>query len=178
MSTERTVPPAPARGPSLRAGVAVVVVALAVAAFAGYTAGRRAGAVHEVMSASPAEAARIAFVREAPCDQGRCQTLWIGTPREDAEQVAALEGGAERCEEIAWAADGFRVGFVINGYRLRIFDGQSRKQVGQVDLLTPSGSPSARIARGVTFSQNGAAVTFDDCPRTHSGCRSGLMAVR
>jgi hypothetical protein len=30
----------------------------------------------------------------------------------------------------------------------------------------------------VTFSQNGAAVTFDDCPRGHSGCKSGLAAVR
>ena len=38
--------------------------------------------------------------------------------------------------------------------------------------------PSSRLARGVTFSQNGAAVTFDDCPRGRSGCKPGLAAVR
>ena len=27
-------------------------------------------------------------------------------------------------------------------------------------------------------SANGTAVTFDDCPRSSSGCKSALMAVR
>jgi hypothetical protein len=35
-----------------------------------------------------------------------------------------------------------------------------------------------RFARGVTFSDNGFAVTFDDCPKGRSGCRSGLAGVR
>jgi hypothetical protein len=47
-----------------------------------------------------------------------------------------------------------------------------------VNLIDPDGIPSSRIVRGVTFSQNGAAVTFDDCPRGRSGCKSGLAAVR
>ena len=85
---------------------------------------------------------------------------------------------AEHCDEIAWAADGFRVGFVINGYQFRIFDGISRKPAGQANLIEPDATPTSRIVRGVTFSQNGAAVTFDECPRTGSGCRSGLMAIR
>jgi hypothetical protein len=166
-----------ARGPSLRFGLAVVAVALAAATWAGYTTGKRAAAVHEIMYDHPAEAARIAFVRESPCATGRCQTLWIGTTREDARQVAALDA-KERCEGLAWAKDGFRVGFVINGYHLRIFDGESGQQVAGVNLFEPTGTPSTRIARGVTFSDNGAAVTFDECPRDHSGCRPGLTAVR
>lgn len=144
---------------------------------AGYVVGGRAHAGHEVMTASPANAARIAFVREAPCRSGTCQLLWIGASRGDAKQVGTL-GNGERCEEIAWAADGFRVGFVVNGYQLRIFDGMTGDAVGQVNLLQPEGTPSARIARGVTFSQNGAAVTFDDCPRSASGCKSSMAAVR
>ena len=68
--------------------------------------------------------------------------------------------------------------FVINGYQLRVFDGVARKPINQVNLIEPDGNPSSRIVRGVTFSQNGASVTFDDCPRGRSGCKSGLIAVR
>ena len=82
--------------------------------------------------------------------------------------------GTEHCDEIAWARDGYRVGFVINGYQLRIFDAETPdSRSGQVNLIEPDGTPPTRIARGVTFSENGAAVTFDDCPRGRSGCKSG-----
>ena len=69
----------------------------------------------------------------------------MGTTRGDAVQVATLAAGSEHCDEIAWAADGFRVGFIINGYQLRIFDGVTRKQVGQVNLIDPDGTPTSRI---------------------------------
>ncbi len=176
MSAQRTVPAS--RAAKARLNVAVLLAFTIAAAAAAYVAGKRAGAVQELMSAAPAEARRMAFVRKQPCTGGWCETMWIGTTRQDAVHVASLAPGAEHCEEIAWARDGFRVGFIINGYQLRIFDGESRKQVGQVNLVEPDGIPSSRIARGVTFSQNGAAVTFDDCPRSRSGCKSGLAAVR
>jgi hypothetical protein len=155
----------------------LLLILLALAALGGYAMGRRA-CDYEVLSAAPAEARKVAFVRERVCDTGRCQTLWIGASRDDASVVSELAGSHEVCEEIAWAADGFRVGFVINGHQLRIFDGEDRTQVGVVDLIEASGTPSSRIARGITFSPTGAAVTFDDCPRSSSGCRSGLVAVR
>jgi hypothetical protein len=158
--------------------LAALVVFVAAAAAAAYFAGMRAGAVQDVLSASPADAVRVAFVRKQPCVGGWCETIWMGKTNDDAIQVASLSAGTEHCDEIAWARDGFRVGFVINGYQLRIFDSGSRTQVGQVNLIEPDGIPSSRIVRGVTFSQNGAAVTFDDCPRGHSGCKSGLAAVR
>lgn len=175
MSAQRTVPPS--RTANVRLKVVALVVAV-VAAVAAYFAGMRAGAVQDVLSASPAEAVRVAFVRKQPCVGGWCETIWMGKTRDEAIQVASLSAGTEHCDEIAWARDGFRVGFVINGYQLRIFDPGSRTQVGQVNLIEPDGIPSSRIVRGVTFSQNGAAVTFDDCPRGHSGCKSGLAAVR
>jgi hypothetical protein len=176
MPAQRTVPPAPTADAMLKA-TALAAVALAAIA-AAYLAGKRAGAVHELMAASPAEARRIAFVRKQPCGPGWCEALWLGTTREDAVQVAALASGAEHCEEIAWAKDGYRVGFVVNGYQLRIFDAENKKEVGRVNLIEPDGTPSSRFVRGVTFSQTGAAVTFDDCPRGRSGCKSGLAAVR
>lgn len=70
------------------------------------------------------------------------------------------------------------MGFLVNGYELRVFDSDPRRPVVQLNLVQPDGVPSSRIARGVTFSDNGTAVTFDDCPRTTSGCRSGLAGIR
>jgi hypothetical protein len=175
MSVERSVPPARSSGAPLKAAVALAVV---IAAAAGYVMGRRAGAVHELLFARPTEAQRVAFVQEEPCAGKTCQTMWLGNSREDAVQVGSLAAATERCEEIAWAKDGLRVGFVINGYQLRIFDGYTRKPVRDVNLIEPDGNPTSRFVRGVTFSQNGAAVTFDDCPRGRSGCKSGLVAVR
>jgi hypothetical protein len=176
MSVERSVPAPRAGGTALRAVVAIVV--LVAAGALGYLAGLRVGAVHELLFARPTEAQRVAFVREEPCADRTCQTLWLGNSRDDAVQVSALTPGTELCEEIAWAKDGLRVGFVINGYQLRIFDGYTRKPVRSVNLIEPDGTPTSRFVRGVTFSETGAAVTFDDCPRGRSGCRSGLAAVR
>jgi hypothetical protein len=161
-------------------GVAIAAAAIGAAAGAGcgYTVGiRTADPVREVMISESPGRDRIAFVREAACGQGRCQTLWLGATREDATEVAAL-GGRERCEAIAWSADGYRMGFLVNGYELRVFDSEPRRQVVQLNLVEPGGIPSARIARGITFSPNGAAVTFDDCPRFTSGCKSGLAGIR
>jgi hypothetical protein len=161
-------------------GVALASAALAAAAglACGYTVGRRAAdPPRDLMSSSAPGGRWLAFVRETACGQGRCQTLWLGTTKDDATEVAAL-GAREQCEAIAWSQDGYRMGFLVNGYELRVFDTEPRRQVAQVNLIEPDGIPSSRIARGITFSANGAAVTFDDCPRWTSGCRSGLAGIR
>ena len=168
--------------PTTRTLVVVAIAAGAIGAAAGagcgYTVAKRAAdPAREVMAAEPPTRDRIAFVREEPCGEGRCQTLWLGRTREDAEQVASL-GARDRCEAIAWSADGYRMGFLVNGYELHVFDAEPRKEVAQVNLVEPVGMPSTRIARGITFSPNGAAVTFDDCPRFTSGCKSGLAGIR
>jgi hypothetical protein len=176
MSVERSVPAPRAGRTSLTAIIAIV--ALVAAGAIGYLTGLRVGSGHELMFARPTEAQRVAFVREEPCADRTCQTLWLGNSRDDAVPVASLTPGTEQCEEIAWAKDGLRVGFVINGYQLRIFDGYTRKPVRNVNLIEPDGTPTSRFVRGVTFSETGAAVTFDECPRGRSGCKSGLAAVR
>ena len=160
------------------AALAAAVVGAAAGAGCGYTVGlRRADPATEIMSAEPPNGGRIAFVREAPCGDGRCQRLWLGTTTEDATEVATL-GGRDRVEAIAWSHDGYRIGFLVNGYELRVFNAEPRQLIAQLNLVEPDGLPSSRIARGVTFSPNGAAVTFDDCPRWTSGCKSGLAGVR
>jgi hypothetical protein len=180
MSAKRFGPAARPAGTPLKplAKWATIAAVILAAAALGYVVGHRSGEVHELLFARPTEAQRVAFVREEPCADKTCQTIWLGNTREDAVRVATLVPGAERCEEIAWAKDGLRVAFVINGYQLRIFDGYTRKPIRDVNVIEPDGTPTSRFVRGVTFSENGAAVTFDDCPRGRSGCKSGLAAVR
>ena len=81
-------------------GVAIGAAALGAAAGGGcgYTVGMRtADPVRELMVLESPGRDRIAFVREAPCGEGRCQTLWLGTTREDATEVASLGAAAAGC---------------------------------------------------------------------------------
>jgi hypothetical protein len=97
---------------------------------------------------------------------------------QQARMVEVLSGPAEQAGEIAWTQDGARVAFIVNGYQLRLFDARTGGNLGAVTLIEPDGSPSSRIARGVTFSNTGAAVTFDDCPRYSSGCKPAFVAIK
>jgi hypothetical protein len=175
MSAEGNLPPA--RG-SQRAGFTVV---LAIAAFCvgavAFAAGWMLGARRIVMTESSPGRDAVAYVAEGRCSGGTCQTLWVGPTARDARRVEGLTAD-ERADEIAWTPDGGRVAFLVNGYQLRVFDAHTGQNLGAVALLDPDRSPSSRIARGVTFSNNGAAVTFDDCPRDQSGCRPGLIALK
>ena len=95
-----------------------------------------------------------------------------------ARMAEMLSGPAEQSGEIAWTQDGARVAFIVNGYQLRLFDARTGQSLGAMSLIEPDGSPSSRVARGVTFSNTGAAVTFDDCPRYSSGCKPAFVAIK
>jgi len=55
---------------------------------------------------------------------------------------------------------------------LRKFDEQTGTP-GEI-VWAPDGS---RAARGVGFSANAVAITFDDCPRSGAGCRPRFMVL-
>jgi hypothetical protein len=100
--------------------------------------------------------------------------LSVGQSESAAVQLEMLDG--QSASEIVWTSDGKRVGFVVDGRELWLYDAGSRKLAGRVGLLTVEAAHS-RLARGVTFSENGRAVTFDDCPKRQSGCRAGFVGV-
>ena len=120
----------------------------------------------------------VAFSRDRLCEKGPCESLYVGATVETAAALEGLADGQESCREIAWTKDGTRVAFLVNGRQLRIYDAATRKPAGKVNLFADGDATSGRIARGITFSDNGAAVTFDDCPRQHAGCRSGIVGIR
>lgn len=133
---------------------------------------------HVVMSEATQDGSKVALVRLVPCDAGWCESLWIGATPDAATRVVTLPRGEEHCDEIAWTRDGARVAFLINGYQLRLYDARSHAPAGLVDLVPADARPTSRLARGLTFSDSGAAITFDDCPRGKSGCKPGMLAIR
>ncbi len=132
---------------------------------------------YPLRSAAAATGRGVAEVRVAPCGAEWCESLWLGPSDTEVSRLAMLPKG-KHCDEISWTPDGKRVAFLIDGYQLRIYESEKGAPAGQVNLVDPDGTPPSRLARGVTFSQNGVAITFDDCPRTHSGCRPGIVAIR
>lgn len=155
--------------------LASFVIALALLA-AVFVAGTWFRSWTVVEGTSP-DRSRVAYVTDRTCGESPCQSLWIGTSVRNARSVATLARGSEQCDAVVWTKDSRRVAFLINAYQLRIYNAETGMPAGQVDLLQRDGTPTSRIARGVTFSDNGRAVTFDDCPRVHSGCRAGLIGV-
>jgi hypothetical protein len=176
MSAEGNLPAQPARnrGGAATAGLIVAFVVASVAFAGGWFLGAR----RTVMTVqSPAHDA-VAYVFEGRCAAGLCQSLWVGKDMRSAKMVETLSGPSEQAGEIAWTQDGTRVAFIVNGYQLRLFDARTGASLGAVAIIDPDGFPSRRVARGVTFSANAAAITFDDCPRDHSGCKPGLIAIK
>ena len=176
MSAQRPVPPANAPRTTLRLigalllGVALgASVALLVTARATDVSRRR-----ETARALSPDKSQLALARETRCGDGICLELSLGAS-EDAATVIALPGN-RTCNEIVWTPDGARVAYVIDGSEMTIYDARTQKLAGMVRLLTAEAAQT-RLARGITFSENGRAATFDDCPRSHSGCRAGVVGV-
>jgi hypothetical protein len=174
MSAERNLPPA--RPTRSGAAVAAFFVAFILAA-AAFAAGWFLGARKTVLVSNAPTHDGVAFVFEARCAEGICQSLRVGSDMGNARVVETLSA-SEQASEIAWTADGGRVAFIINGYQLRLFDARTGQNLGAMAIIDPDGFPPSRVARGVTFSSNGTAITFDDCPRDHSGCKPGLVAIK
>jgi len=163
---------------SAKGALPAALIAAFVVGAIGFAGGYFLGARRIVIFANAPARDGVAYVLEGRCAAGLCQSLWIGPTVKTSQVVEALSGPSETAGEIAWTPDGSRVAFVVNGYQLRVFDAHSRANLGAMALIDPDGFPSSRIARGVTFSANGAAVTFDDCPRDHSGCRPAIVAMK
>jgi hypothetical protein len=142
------------------------------------TAGcRGAPGEYLVRSRTAPDTHHVALVRLSRCGNDWCERLAIGSTAEGAQPIAAL-APKERCSEIVWSSDGKRVGFVIDGQQLRLYEADGHRPAGQVDLVPRDSDPPTRLARGITFSENGAAITFDDCPRDKSGCQPRILALR
>jgi Tol biopolymer transport system component len=176
MSAERALSPSGAPRTTLRL-IAAFLLGLALGSAAALLVTARAtDAARRRVTAraySP-DKSRVAVAHEAACTAGLCQELKLGPTDGTSQTVASLTNRS--CAEIVWTPDGTRVAFVLDGSEMTIYDAQTAKLAGTVRLLTAEATQT-RFARGVTFSENGRAATFDDCPRSHSGCRAVVVGV-
>jgi hypothetical protein len=163
---------------SVKRALPAAIIAAFVVASVAFAGGYMLGARRIVRFVNAPGGNGVAYVLEGRCAAGLCQSLWIGSTVKSSKAVEGLTGPSELADEIAWTPDGGRVAFIVNGYQLRLFDAHTGSSLGAIALIDPDGFPTSRIVRGVTFSTNGAAVTFDDCPRDHSGCKPGMVAIR
>ena len=163
---------------SVKGALPAAIIAAFVVAVIGFAGGYVLGARRMVRLANAPAGDRVAYVLEGRCAAGVCQSLWVGRSARSAKVVETLTGPSEQADEIAWTPDGARVAFIVNGYQLRLFDAETGANLGAIAIIDPDGFPSSRIARGVTFSTNGASITFDDCPRDRSGCKPGMIAIK
>lgn len=104
-----------------------------------------------------------------------------------ADQRLILAAGGEEIElrkfdeqtgapgEIAWAPDGSLAGVLVNGTKLVVIDVPAKRIIYEQQLVEKM--DGSRAARGVGFSANAVAITFDDCPRSGAGCRPRFMAL-
>lgn len=77
--------------------------------------------------------------------------------------------------EMAWAPDASLAGVLVNGRKLAVVDAPAKRIIYELPLI--ESADGSRIARGVNFSANAVAITFDDCPRSGAGCRPRFMAL-
>jgi hypothetical protein len=174
MPVEGTLPPARQAARDRLARLTAAGCAAAIALSAGCRGGPDD---YLVRSRTAPDTHHVALVRLVRCESDWCERLAVGPTADGAQPIATLTA-KERCSEIVWSPDGKRAGFVINGQQLQLYEAETRKPAGQVDLVPRDSDPPTREARGITFSQNGAAITFDDCPREKSGCQPRILALR
>jgi hypothetical protein len=179
MSAQRPVPSAGPASRSTGALIAALVAGMAIGAvamwwFAVLTSSSR---FHRAARAASPDGSRVAVAFERQCDQLVCGELRVGLATAETSAKAMIDTYRDSsCDEIVWTPDGRRIGFLMTGQQLVLYDAQTLKHLGNVRLLTQEAAATRR-ARGVTFSENGRAVTFDDCPRSHSGCRAGVVGI-
>ena len=179
MSAQRAVPPSGPPSRSTGALIAVLVAGIAIGAVAMFMYGAAltsSAPYHRTARGASPDGSRIAIAVERQCDQLVCGELRVGAAANEASAKAIDSYRDSSCDEIVWTPDGKRIGFLMTGQQLVIYDAQSLKHLGNVRLLTQEAAATRR-ARGVTFSENGRAVTFDDCPRSQSGCRAGVVGI-
>jgi hypothetical protein len=116
--------------------------------------GRRIAEVHSHLSINPP-----------------AQSLWLRPSRESEPRILNhLEHDTDWCNEIIWSPDSSRVGFLIRGVRLDVYDAAKGDLLESMPLVEPDGYPGSREARSVRFLEDGSGVQFRECVRGGNRC--------
>ena len=154
--------------------VLAFLICLPIAGAIGFAAGRATSPVGTVMRAdAPSGGAHLRVDRRfsigAPDHR---LTISAGGEEIELRRLDELTGSVT---EMAWAPDASLAGVVMNGTKLIAIDPVGRRMLYELPLLDQM--DGSRVARGIGFSANAMAITFDDCPRAGAGCRPRFMAL-
>ena len=99
------------------------------------------------------------------------QSLWRRlSPESEPRKLAHLEHDVDWCNEIIWSPDSARVGFLIRGVRLDVYDASKGDMLESMILIEQDGYPGSREARLVRFLEDGSGVQFRECVRGGNRC--------
>jgi hypothetical protein len=99
------------------------------------------------------------------------QSLWLRSSGEsEPKKLATLAQDVDWCNEIVWSPDSSRVGFLIRGARLDVYDAGKGRLLESITLVEPDGYPGSREARAVRFLKDGTGVQFRECVRGGNRC--------
>ncbi len=88
-----------------------------------------------------------------------------------AKQLKRLApDGRERCDEIAWSADGGRVGFLVNHSDLLLYATPDGRFFGRFRLVSPEDRRAGREACWVDLSADGSSASFELCSHDQALC--------
>jgi hypothetical protein len=154
--------------------VLAFIVCVPIAGLIGFAAGRATSKVGTVMNEpAPGGAGHIRIRQKfslGPVDH----RVLIGSGDSETE-VRRLNEQTGTADEIAWAPDGSLAGVLVNGSKFMVIEAAGRRVLYELPLLEQQ--DGSRVARGVGFSANAMAITFDDCPTIGAGCRPRFMAL-
>lgn len=109
----------------------------------------------------------VAFVRNHPDLDPPNQSLWLQAANGRATELTRLAPDADWCDFIVWSADSHRVGFLVSGAIVHVYDAQSHAQVFSGFVGRRSwDQPPRYTLRDLALSNDGASVTFRECEHT------------
>ena len=149
------------------------IVLLPIAGVIGFAAGRATAGTGTVAEAwSPDGGSRL-YVMRAFSLGPKQQRLVLEAAGQENDVRALFPDDVPG--EMVWSPDGSLAGVVVNGATLAVIDPAARRMIYELPLLEQR--DGSRMARGVGFSANAMAITFDDCPKRGAGCRPRLVAL-
>lgn len=122
-----------------------------------------------------------AEVRDVPCLDGPCQSIWLG-PSDRPRKVIELGADADWCNTIVWSGDSSTAVFLVQDAKLVAVDSQTSRVITQTWLTGWRGEypPDQRVI-DLALSEDGSVATFSVCPRERrpgGECRPERRTVR
>jgi hypothetical protein len=150
------------------------VVFLPIAAVIGFVAGRATAPIGTVLEATgPDGASRLRVDRRLSMGAADQRVVLVSAGEET--ELKRLDESTGDATELVWAPNGELAGVLVNHMKLVVIDVAGKRVLYEQPLVEKL--DGSHMARGVSFSANAMAITFDECPTFGAGCRPRFLAL-